>query len=151
MPIPALDTAGFLPEGIYDCSLDEMRERFGVFHVTDRRSRLFEKLQDLVHEIWQTKQVAEIIVDGSFVTAALHPNDIDLILVLSSSHDFSAELRPFEYNVLSTRQVRRLYGLDMLVAPQDSAACHEYQAFFTQVRGQPDRRKGLLRLQRDQE
>lgn len=151
MPIPELDAAGFLPDGVYDCSLDEVRERFGMFNTTDRRPRLFEKLQALVHEVRQTNCVTQIIIDGSFVTAAINPNDIDLIFVLSSSHDFSAALRPFEYNVLSTRQVRRMYGLEVLVAPEGSAACDEYLGFFAQVRGRPDRRKGLLRLRRDQE
>ncbi len=151
MSIPSLDAAGFLPDGSYDCSLDEIRERFGSFHTTDCRPRLFEKFQAFVHDVWQTTWVTEIIVDGSFVTAAPLPNDVDLILVLSSAHDFSLELRPFEYNVLSTRQVRRIYGLDVLVARQGSAACDEYLAFFAQVRGQTDRRKGLLRLRRDQE
>ena len=45
MPIPELNAAGLLPEGIYDCSLEEVRERFGMFLTSDHRPRLFEKLQ----------------------------------------------------------------------------------------------------------
>jgi hypothetical protein len=151
MPIPALDATGLLPAGIYDCSLDDLRERFGTFDMTDRRPRLFDKLQSFVRKVWRADLVIEIIVDGSFVTATKNPNDIDLILILSASHDFSAELRPFEYNVLSTRQVRKAYGFDVLVAQKDSATCDEYKQFFEQVRGQNQLRKGLLRLRRDQE
>ena len=65
MPIPGLNAAGLLPEGIHDCSLDEVLERFGTFQTTDHRPRLFQKLQALVHEVWQTDRVSEIIVDGS--------------------------------------------------------------------------------------
>jgi len=151
MPIPRFDASGLLPSGIYDCSLAEVRERFGLFQTTDCRPRLFEKLEAYLHEAWRIESLTEIIVDGSFVTDAPHPNDIDLILVLSSTHDFSMELRPFEYNVLSTRRAREIFGLDVLVAQQESVAYDQYVGFFAQVRGQADRRKGLLRLRRDQE
>jgi hypothetical protein len=150
MPIPDLDDAGLLPPGVHDCTLDEVRRRFGVFQTTDRRPTLYDKLQVLVREAWATGLVAEIIIDGSFVTAKPDPNDIDLILVLNAGHDFSAELRPFEYNVLSRRQARKIYGFDLLVATQASGVYAEYLAFFAQVRGEISRRKGLLRLRHDQ-
>jgi len=150
MPIPDFDDAGFLPPGVHDCTLDEVRWSFGVFQTTDRRPNLFDKLQALVREAWATGLVDEIIVDDSFVTAKPDPNDIDLILVLNAGHDFSAELRPFEYNVLSTRQARKTYGFDLLVAMHASAVYAEYLAFFAQVRGETGRRKGLLRLRHDQ-
>jgi hypothetical protein len=73
MPIPGLNDAGLLPPGVHDCTLDELRQRFGVFQTTDRRPKLFDKLQQLVQEAWATGFVAEIIVDGSFVTAKPDP------------------------------------------------------------------------------
>jgi predicted nucleotidyltransferase len=45
--------------------------------------------------------VVELIIDGSFVTGKANPSDVDLVVVLASGHDFSADLRPFEYNFLS--------------------------------------------------
>jgi len=150
MAIPGLDDAGLLPPGVHDCTLDEVRRSFGVFRTTDRRPTLYDKLQALVQEAWATGLVAEIIIDGSFVTAKPDPNDIDLILVLNAGHDFTAELRPFEYNVLSRRQARKIYGFDLLVAMHASAVYAEYVAFFAQVRGETSRRKGLLRLRHDQ-
>jgi hypothetical protein len=146
MPIPDLDGAGLLPPGIHDCTADEVRVRFGAFQGTDRRCRLYQKLDTYIREALDTGMVAELIIDGSFVTAKPDPGDIDLILVLAGSHDFSAQLRPFEYNVLSRRQVRKLYGFDILVAPLASAVYAEYVAFFQQVRGDPGRRKGVLRV-----
>ena len=76
-----------------------------------------------------------MIVDGSFVTSVAEPD-----------HDFSAGLRPFEYNVLSRRQARRRYGIDVLVAAEASVAAAEYEAFFANVRGAAGRRKGNLRF-----
>jgi hypothetical protein len=42
-----------------------------------------------------------VLVDGSFVTAKSDPHDIDLVLVVSSNHDFSTDFSQSEYNTLS--------------------------------------------------
>ncbi len=150
MPIPDFDSVGLLPQGVHDCTLNEVRKRFGVFQTTDRRPKLFDRLDALIQDAWATGLISEIIIDGSFVTAKSDPNDVDLILVLKAERDYSAELRPFEYNVLSTRQTRKIYGFDVLVAMHSSKVYGEYLAFFAQVRGEIGRRKGLLRLRYDQ-
>ena len=147
MPIPNFDEKGLLPPGIHDCSLDEIRERFGTYQGTDRRVELYAKLQAFLEEVRSTRLVVAVIVDGSFVTSKPNPEDIDLILVLSSDHDFSAKLRPFEYNVLSRRRVRRRYGFDLFVARENRPEYNEYTEFFQQVRGQPEARKGIVRIQ----
>jgi hypothetical protein len=36
--IPPFNQDGYLPEGIYDCTMDETAERFGGFQKSDRRS-----------------------------------------------------------------------------------------------------------------
>jgi Family of unknown function (DUF6932) len=53
--------------------------------------------------------VETVIVDGSFVTAK--PNPSDLVLVVATSHDFSADLTPAHYSLLAQRRVRRRFGL----------------------------------------
>jgi len=50
MPIPALSEKGFLPPGVHGCSLDEVRQSFGMFNSTDRRPKLFKKLDAFVSE-----------------------------------------------------------------------------------------------------
>ena len=146
MPIPDFEDAGLLPVGIHDCSLDEVRERFGKFQGTDRRCRLFERLEALIHQMKATGFFAAIIVDGSFVTDKGSPNDIDLILVLRPSHEMTLPLRPFEYNVVSRRQVRRQFGIDALITREGRPEFSEYLGFFAGVRGKPNARKGLVRL-----
>jgi hypothetical protein len=61
MPIPELNTEGLLPEGIYDCTLDEIGARFGRFQTTDRRVQLFKKLRELVEEERQAGLAVELI------------------------------------------------------------------------------------------
>jgi hypothetical protein len=146
MPIPDLNEHGFPPHGIYDCSLEEIGERFGTFQSTDRRPRLYEKLQEFLQRVRSINLVVAVIVDGSFVTSKHAPGDIDLILVLPSNHDFSAELQPMAYNVLSRRRVSRRYGFDVLVARENTREYTEYTTDFQRVRGQPHLQKGMLRI-----
>ncbi len=149
MPIPEFDIDGNLPAGLHDCDLDEIGLRFGVNTFGSQRSDLFSKLVDFVRELRSTTfESAQLLIDGSFVTGKPDPNDIDLILVLPQSHDFTTELRPFEYNLVSRRRVSKCYGFDLLLAREGSAELEEYVAFFEQIRGDRSRRKGLLRLQR---
>jgi predicted nucleotidyltransferase len=113
---------------------------------TDLRPRLYEKLQAFLRQVRSTNLGITIIVNGSFVTGKADPNDIDLILVLPSSHDLRAELVPMAYNVLSKRRVSRQYGFDILVAREDAIEYTQYVEFFQQVRGQPHLYKGVLRI-----
>jgi hypothetical protein len=146
MPLPILDPDGLLPAGIHDCTLDELRARFGSFQGNDRRPSLFARLEDFLAEVRAAGLVRHILVDGSFVTSKRDPNDIDLILIVASDHDFSEDLSPSVYNVLSKQRVHRRFGFDMLVAREASVEYQRWTEFFQQVRLEPDRRKGILRL-----
>lgn len=146
MPIPAFTPHGLLPEGIHDCTVAELRERFGQFQRTDSRSRLFERLEVFLREAQATGLVVAVIVDGSFVTDRDAPNDIDLIVVLHADHDLQAVLRPFEYNVVSRRQIRRMHRLDPLIGQEGEKELAEHIEFFGRVRGNSTQRKGMLRI-----
>jgi hypothetical protein len=147
VPIPDLDGRGLLPPGVHPCRINEVRDRFGQFQSSDRRCRLFDALEAYVHEAGSTGLVAWLVVNGSFVTGKADPNDIDIVIVVRADHDFGADLRPFEYNVVSRRRVRKRYPFDVLVAREGSRELDEYVAFFQQVRGEPDLRKGVLKVE----
>lgn len=146
MAIPALDQNGLLPVGVHDCTLDELKARFGSFQISDRRPQLFARLEAFLSEARATGLVVSLLVDGSFVTSKPEPNDIDLILVVVPNHSFAADLSPLEYSVLSKRRVHRRYGFDLLVACDDSDEYRRYVRFFQQIRFAPERAKGILRL-----
>ena len=78
MPIPALDPDGFLPVGVHDGTLDELKARFGSFQGSDRRPQLWARFVEFVNETRAVGLVRALLVDGSFVTAKPDPNDIDL-------------------------------------------------------------------------
>jgi hypothetical protein len=73
MPIPELDSRGFLPHGVHDASLGEVLERFGRFRETDRRQTLAGQLVAFMEEARRTGLVASVIVDGSFATSKPQP------------------------------------------------------------------------------
>lgn len=146
MAIPALDQNGFLPVGVHDCTLDELKARFGSFQVTDRRPQLFARLEAFLSEANACGLVVSILVDGSFVTDKPDPNDVDLILVVAPDHNFAADLSPLEYGVLSKRRVHRRHGFDLLVARAGSEEYLRYVRFFQQIRFAPGSAKGILKI-----
>src|SRR5258708_36427447 len=114
MPIPNLTAHGLLPPGVHVCTAEEIAGKFGGFQGGEQRPRLMEKLMAFVAEARSSGIVRALLVDGSFVTAKPAPNDMDLVVIVSETHDFSADLRPLEYNVVSKRRVQRRYGFDIL-------------------------------------
>src|SRR5258705_81832 len=146
MPIPTLNQDGLLPPGVHDCTLNEIRSQFGSFRKSDRRPRLFALLESFVAEAIAVGLVRALIVDGSFVTEKHDPNDIDLIVVVAPEHDFTSDITPRAYSVMSKKSVRRRFGFDLLVARENSVEHNDWVEFFQQVRLEPGRRKGILRL-----
>ncbi len=146
MPIPALNAEGVLPVGIFDCTLPELKARFGTFQGSDRRVFLFERLQEMAAAMVKSGFFEFLLVDGSFVTAKFAPNDIDLVAVLRPGHDFERDLPMSEYALVSRALLRRRFGFDVVLAERDSALYRTYVEFFSRVREAPDLKKGLLRL-----
>ncbi len=146
MPIPPLNTDGFLPVGIHLAALGEIRERFGVFRGSDRRPNLFARLLELVSSMQRSKLFEALLIDGSFVTATRDPNDIDAIAVLRPGHDFERDLLMSEYAVVSRTMLTRRFRFDVIVAERDSGVYRTYVDFFSLVRNAPGVRKGILQI-----
>src|SRR5882672_11588519 len=130
MPMPPLNATGLLPVGIHDATLDELRQRFGVFQQTDRRVQLFGRLEQLIASLRSSKLFVALIVDGSFVTAKPQPEDIDLIIVLHRNHDWSADLGLSDYALVSRPALRRKFDFDVLLAAEGGADYERYIEFF---------------------
>ena len=146
MPIPVLTAEGLLPAGLFDCTLPELQAHFGAFRGSDHRARLFARLEELARVMRLSGLFEALIIDGSFVTAKPTPNDIDLVAVLKSGHDFERDLPMSEYGLVSRALLRRRFGFDVVVAEPGSPLYRTYVEFFSRVREAPDARKGLLRL-----
>ena len=144
--IPAFNEHGLLPAGLHDCTVEEVRQRFGVFAGTDHRVHLFARLQSFINEARASGLVVSLLLNGSYVTAKPDPNDIDLVVVVSGEHDLSADMLPAQYKVVSKKRVKKRFGFDIVAVREGGSEYADAVAFFQQVRGQPGRKKGLLRI-----
>jgi len=76
--LPPFDEYGNLPAGIHRCTVDELVERFG----TGSPERVVETQELLLFVDWARRAgLRRLIVNGSFVTATVVPNDVDLIIL----------------------------------------------------------------------
>ena len=76
--LPLFDDFGNLPRGIHRCSMAELVARFGSG--SDERAAEISELLRFV-EAARTAGVHRLLVNGSFVTDRLSPNDVDVVFV----------------------------------------------------------------------
>ena len=123
-----------LPDGIHDLSLDEVEQLFGSFQVTSRRRSLFAKLKEFIQEVRKAEVASAVIIDGSFIMGCIdEPSDIDIILVLPSGWDMTQDLRPFQYNLVSKKDIKRKYKFDCLTVRAGSEEEQYWISYFSQV------------------
>jgi hypothetical protein len=148
---PFDEETGYLPPGVHDAALDEIKQRFGS---TVRRSRLVANLRLVVQQLWDAG-VAEIFIDGSFCTSTPIPNDIDGYWVYVKGLD-RAKLDPvlLQFDRVVTdpstgepvRPMKLRYGVEFAVHPINRATPFglSYPEFFSRSRdGVP---RGYVRI-----
>jgi hypothetical protein len=79
--IPPLDNQGYLPPGIHPATVPEIEARFG--RESELRRVQMESLRWLI-ELAQRAGIRRIVVNGSFVTDKLEPNDVDCVLLVTA-------------------------------------------------------------------
>lgn len=77
--IPAFDAEGFLPPGVHRATLDEIRGRFGG--PSEIRRAQMESIGWMI-DLAARAGVLRIILNGSFVTDIIEPNDVDCVLLI---------------------------------------------------------------------
>jgi hypothetical protein len=76
--LPPFDDFGNLPPGIHACSVPELIARFGTGS-SEREAEISELVQFI--NAARTAGVRRLMVNGSFVTGKLSPNDVDLVFL----------------------------------------------------------------------
>ena len=79
--IPPFDEQGYLPAGIHLATLDEVGARFGC--ESEMRRVQMQSLRWLV-DLARRAGVLRLVINGSFVTDVLEPNDVDCVLLIGS-------------------------------------------------------------------
>jgi hypothetical protein len=132
MPIPEFDDH-VLPEGVHDCSLDEVEARFGQFRKSDRRIKLTERLKEYMTAASQSGIVRSVIIDGSYAMDVDEPDDIDLIAVLVDQFDWTQELRPYQANTIDKQAIRQNFRFDGFAYKEGEPGLQKLIATFAVV------------------
>ena len=85
MPLPDLNSDGFLPPGIHAASLRETLTRYG--DGSQARQRQGNLLRLIVEAAQSYPTIKRVLVWGSFVTAKPEPNDLDYSVVVGTAHE----------------------------------------------------------------
>ena len=144
MPIPDLDS-DYLPEGIYECTLDEIKSHFGN---NQRRDELCKKLSQYLSDARNARINGYLIIDGSFVTSKEMPGDIDAILVICGNYSLLAPITRKEYELISPSNTKSEYEIHLIPTYEDEPdITNHWIDFFKKVRGNNTHiKKGLLRV-----
>jgi hypothetical protein len=102
--LPALNSEGNLLEGVHLATEDEVFARFAT--PSARRQWLGEQLRSLLALAKATGQLARVFLWGSFVTDKEIPNDLDILLVMST--EFAIETVPTPAHVVFDHVQARL-------------------------------------------
>jgi hypothetical protein len=148
---PFDDQTGYLPAGVHDATLAEIKARFGQ---TVRRARLFANLRIVVEQLWDAG-VVEVCIDGSFCTLTPIPNDIDGYWIYVKNLDVNKldpvllQVGTFVTDPSSGEPVRPMklrYGVEFFVHPIHRATSDglSYPEFFSRSRDGIAR--GLVRI-----
>ena len=76
--IPPFDESGCLPPGIHPATLDEIDARFG--QLSELRRVQMDSVRWMA-ELAARAGVERIVLNGSFVTDIMEPNDVDCVLL----------------------------------------------------------------------
>jgi hypothetical protein len=88
--IPPFNDDGYLPPGIHPATLEEIAARFG--QESELRQVQMDSLRWLI-DLARRAGVERLVVNGSFATDKLEPNDVDCVLLIGPGfpHDPAAE------------------------------------------------------------
>ena len=135
--IPKFDDYGRLPEGIHDCTLQEIKTRFGW---NDHRQKLVKGLIDCVQNEIRPKFQESVIVDGSFVTNKPEPEDVDIVLNLQTAPD-NVKWQGFQFFRENRERINQQYGLDFWV--NIPGLTEDFPEFFQYLGNKNAKLKGL--------
>jgi hypothetical protein len=130
--IPEFDDRGYLPPGMHRATIEEIARRFGV------QSELRRVQMDSLHwllDLARRAGIKRFIINGSFVTDILEPNDVDCALLIDDGFPRNIEI---EHEILKGIPFLEIH----LVEEKDFA-------FFTEILYSTDRfsiSKGIVEV-----
>jgi hypothetical protein len=140
--IPPFRADGYLPIGLHLATEAEVTFRFGA--ASPRRRRLVLRLRRWI-ELARLIGAPRLLVDGSFVTAKVAPNDVDAVIRLRG--DFEDQIERGDKAALEIEEMVNTRRPEELFAAEDEDDWNEWVEFFSRTREADDRRKGLVEVE----
>lgn len=142
--IPPFTKEGYLPSGIHETDLDELRQRFAY---TIWRKELFENLIRLMNDLKSIGCTA-IYFDGSFTTTTRIPKDIDVCWEdLGIDYDMAEAVMPILFDFDNNREnQQRQYKCDIFPAHYFESGKGVYFIDFFQLIKYTDDPKGIIKI-----
>jgi len=136
--IPKFNKDGYLPKGIHQAAVNEIKQRFGSD--SSKRKELFKDFQSLVQLLRKQKRsIKKFLLDGSFVTGKELPGDTDCILIVKAGFNFSSP------GAKQLESAKRLFNVHLFTfMKEDAVRYHKLIDFFGH--DQEGRSKGLLEV-----
>lgn len=92
MPLPDFNAEGDLTPGIHRASWNEFLQRFG--RGSEQRIECTRHLAHIYELARRTGCLQRFVIFGSYVTAKINPNDVDVVLIMANT--FHLENCPME-------------------------------------------------------
>ncbi len=133
MPL-TFDERKLLAAGVHDATIEEVEQHFARFQRTDRRMNLFKKLTEYVAALRKAGVGESLIIDGSFIMPIVdQPEDIDMVLVMPEEWDMRAELRLYQYNLVSKKRIKQEFRFDVFAVKKGSSDEQRWMNFFSGI------------------
>ena len=140
---PDFDEAGNLPVGVYQAPLAEALEHFGM--ATAQRQIIAQRLSRIYAIAHSTRAVAHFIVFGSFVTAKVVPNDVDIFMLMDDGFDAS-QLRGEAGIVFDHEAAQNYFGASVFWIRQMAALGGEQAAMEDWQHTREGGRRGIVEI-----
>lgn len=145
--LPEFDENGNLPPGNHNATFREVIERFSTPRSLKRQllSASLEGFFDFIKD-----HAVRVYIDGSYATAKLAPNDVDLIVVLPKDFPRDPQIGQRLVGMVNNKQANYLHIFAFYLGRQDERL-EEMLAWFT--RDRHGNQKGIVcvEVESDQE
>lgn len=152
MTIPKLNPFGYLPEGVHDATLSDVRSWANGVPDVARRHQLLENLDKFLEEVVRPLGNYPIYLAGSFFSDKYTPGDIDFVFDIRSCTDSAVIGNVIISLVKRHKENKEKYEID---AYPNIYGNNNFAQFFSYIRQKemvakglgPEVRRGIVRIE----